>query len=181
MAHSGGLIATPELGDTFAIVEAAAAEGAGVGNRAGNWVDASGYAIVPHLTPFERNRIELDPEGTADTVEIASTSLTVIPDAGAAVKVTFPTRVGYGLLVDTRLPDGHATPFGAEVSDQSGAVIGSVGQGGQLYARVGQRQGRLTVRWGSQAGQRCQLQYQLPAEADGFTTLPDTRLCHPLD
>lgn len=180
VAHSGGVIATPELGDTFAIVEAPAAEGAGVGNRVGNRVNASGYAIVPHLTPFEPNRIDLDPEGTADTVEIASTSLSVIPDAGAAVKVTFPTRVGYGLLVDTRLPDGRSTPFGAEVSDETGTIIGSVGQGGQLYARVSQHQGRLVVRWGSQADQRCQIQYQLPAGADGFTTLSGSRLCNPL-
>ena len=146
----------------------------------GNRVNASGYAIVPHLTPFEPNRIDLDPEGTADTVEIASTSLSVIPDAGAAVKVTFPTRVGYGLLVDTRLPDGRSTPFGAEVSDETGTIIGSVGQGGQLYARVSQHQGRLVVRWGSQADQRCQIQYQLPAGADGFTTLSGSRLCNPL-
>ncbi|MGL4206302.1 MAG: fimbria/pilus outer membrane usher protein, partial [Aeromonadaceae bacterium] len=177
VAHSGGVIATPDLGDTFAIVEAPAAEGAGVANRQGNHIDSSGYAIVPYLTPFENNHLDLDPQGMAETVELTSTSQSVIPDAGAAIKVTFPTRVGYGLLLDTRLTNGQSAPFGAQVLDHDGHEIGSVGQGGQLYARVSQKTGNLTVRWGKQADQRCQISYQLPQQATGLTTLPDTHLC----
>ncbi len=179
VAHSGGVIATPDLGDTFAIVEAPAAEGASVANKQGNRIDSSGYAIVPYLTPFESNRLDLDPQGMPETVELASTSQSVIPDAGAAIKVTFPTRVGYGLLIDTRQPNGKSAPFGAQVLDSAGHEIGSIGQGGQLYARVSAHQGYLTVRWGKQPDQSCQIAYQLPKQATGLTTLPDTHLCLP--
>jgi outer membrane usher protein len=37
-----------------------------------------------------------------------------------------------------------------------------VGQGGQIYARVEDNTGKLTVKWGKQDGQRCEIKYRLP-------------------
>lgn len=180
VAHAGGIEATPELGNTFAIVEAKEAEGAAIANRTGNRVNRSGYAIVPHLTPFEENRIALDPQGMAETVELASTSRAVVPDAGAAIKVSFPTRVGYSLLLETRQADGKPVPFGAEVFDERQQSVGNVGQGGQLYARVTRKTGTLTLRWGEQRGQQCQVRYRLPEHPEGMTLISGSQPCQSL-
>ena len=180
VAHAGGVQATPELGDTFAIVEAREAEGAEVANREGNRVNRSGYAIVPHLTPFEENRIVLDPQGMAETVELTSTSRAVVPDAGAAIKVSFPTKVGYSLLLETRQADGKPAPFGAEVFNEEQQSVGNVGQGGQLYARVTRKQGTLTLRWGAQSAEQCQIRYRLPEHPEGMTLISGSQLCQSL-
>jgi hypothetical protein len=37
-----------------------------------------------------------------------------------------------------------------------------VGQGGQIYARVEENTGKLTVKWGKQVGQSCEIKYRLP-------------------
>jgi outer membrane usher protein len=60
---------------------------------------------------------------------------------------------------------GKPLPFGADVLDSKGNVVGSVGQAGQAYALVEQEQGALTVRWGSEAQQSCLLLYQRVPEA----------------
>lgn len=70
---------------------------------------------------------------------------------GAAVPVQFATKVGYGLLLDTRLANQQPAPFGAQVLDAQGQEVGTVGQGGQLYARVSQLRGQLHVRWGAKS------------------------------
>ena len=44
--------------------------------------------------------------------------------------------------------DGSIPPMGAEVLSDEGAVIGMVGQGGQVYARINHNSGRLLIRWG---------------------------------
>ncbi|WP_131645990.1 FimD/PapC C-terminal domain-containing protein, partial [Klebsiella aerogenes] len=40
-------------------------------------------------------------------------------------------------------------------------VVGSVGQSGQIYARVEKARGRLTVKWGERTGQQCSVNYGL--------------------
>jgi outer membrane usher protein len=39
--------------------------------------------------------------------------------------------------------------MGADVFDSAGNEIGMVGQGGQIYARVEDNTGKLTVKWGA--------------------------------
>lgn len=180
VAHAGGWLAVPELGDTFAIIAAPQAAGAKLTGWAGVTINDEGYAIAPNLTPFSRNHLELDPQGTLDTVELSTTSQWVVPDAGAAVPVQFATKVGYGLLLDTRLANQQPAPFGAQVLDAQGQEVGTVGQGGQLYARVSQLRGQLHVRWGGEVHQQCQLNYQLPADAAGLSLIAEPQTCLPL-
>ncbi|MEY0927994.1 fimbria/pilus outer membrane usher protein, partial [Klebsiella quasipneumoniae subsp. quasipneumoniae] len=79
VAHEGGVIATPDIGETFAIVQAPKAAGATVANRIGRPVDNRGYTIIPYLNPFTENWLDLDPQGISDQVEIVSSSTVVVP------------------------------------------------------------------------------------------------------
>ncbi|MED5608318.1 fimbria/pilus outer membrane usher protein [Pseudomonas sp. JH-2] len=157
--HSGGVTFGPYLGDTFALVEAKGATGAKVLNSQSTTIDGNGYALVPAITPYRYNSVALDPEGMEGKAELEDGEQRVAPYAGAAVKVTFKTRTGNALLIRTHQADGQNVPLGAEAYDESGSVIGMVGQGGQVYVRSDKPKGRLTLRWGDDASERCELPY----------------------
>ena len=159
--HSGGLTLGPYVGDTFALVEAKGASGAGVRGGQGARVDANGYAVVPSLSPYRYNPISLDPQGIDENAELVETERKIAPYAGAAVRVEFKTLTGHPLLIQAKLPGGEPLPLGAEVLDGNGVNIGMVGQGGQVYARAEGDKGQLRVQWGERKEDSCLLPYDL--------------------
>ncbi|CAG9175148.1 Outer membrane usher protein HtrE [Cupriavidus laharis] len=165
VAYAGGVSFTPTMGETLAIVEAADAAGARLVNGSGLRVDPWGRAVVPALVPFSRNQVEIDPKGLPVNVDLDSTLQQVAPTAGAVVAVRFETADrGRPAVIRTSTVDGKPLPFGAEVRDDQGANIGTVGQGGRIVARgLRADQGQLTARWGKTAQDTCRLDYALPA------------------
>jgi outer membrane usher protein len=169
VAHPGGITFGQPLGDTVAIVQAPDAAGARIGNAAGVRIDHAGYALVPYVTPYVLNTIDIDPAGLPLDVQLDNTSTQVAPRAGAVVMVKFKSESGRFVLIQTHLADGKTLPFGAEVEDEQGQPIGVVGQAGRIMARVSREAGQLGVQWQDSAGSehRCTLTYQTPAAAAG--------------
>ncbi|WP_412547485.1 fimbria/pilus outer membrane usher protein [Pseudomonas aeruginosa] len=159
--HRGGLTLGPYVGDTFALVEAKGASGAGVRGGQGARVNGNGYAVVPSLSPYRYNPVSLDPQGMGEEAELLETERKIAPYAGAAVHVKFRTLTGHPLLIQAQLADGSALPLGANVLDSQGVNIGMVGQGGQVYARAEGDKGRLRVQWSERPGDACLLDYDL--------------------
>ncbi|HBW8009192.1 TPA: fimbrial biogenesis outer membrane usher protein, partial [Klebsiella pneumoniae] len=164
IAWQNGIVATPYTGDTFAVVEAKGAKGAKVGGYSGIRIDPWGHAAVPYLNPYEMNEITIDPKGLPYDVELENTTDKVAPYSGAVSRIVFRTSRGTPLLIMAKQTSGEVVPFGAEVYDGAGTVVGSVGQSGQIYARVEQNRGQLTVKWGSQGNQSCHINYILPPQ-----------------
>lgn len=160
IAWQNGVVATPYTGDTFAVVEAPGAKGAKVGGYPGIRVDGFGHAAIPYLNPYEMNEINLDPKGTSQGLEFNNTSDRVAPLSGAVSRVRFSTQEGIPLLITLRDAQNNPLPFGADVMDSSGAVVGSVGQMGQAYVRGENREDTLMVKWGTSAGQQCRFSYR---------------------
>ncbi|MGF6852582.1 outer membrane usher protein [Paraburkholderia sp. CI3] len=159
VAHGGGVTFGPYLSNTFGLVEAKGAEGATVRNGSGARVDSSGYAIVPSLTPYRFNDVALDTKGINQNAELTGNQIRVAPYAGSAVLLKFSTLTGNALLIGATLPEGEPLPLGADVLDSTGAAIGMVGQGGQVYARVPEDRGTLTVKWGERSEDQCAIAY----------------------
>ncbi|MDD2046025.1 fimbria/pilus outer membrane usher protein [Pseudomonas putida] len=162
VGHAGGLTAAPSLGESFAIVHAPGAAHARLKQAPQVRLDRRGYGVLPQLTPYSLNTVELDPKGTSQDVELQISSQQVVPRAGAAPLLYYPTRSGRSAVIDARLADGGALPFAAQVLDESGDELGMVGQGSRLHVRGVNQQGRLQVRWGDSAQQKCLLNYQMP-------------------
>ena len=162
VVHSGGITLTPHRGDTMVLIQAPGARDARVLNASGLRVDGSGYAVVPYVTPYRLNTITLDPGNMAHDVELDSSSLSVAPYAGAISYLRFATRTGKALLIRVRRPEGAVLPFGAQVTDAAGQLLGLVGQSGRLYVRSEHDVGQLQVRWGTEPSQQCTVHYQLP-------------------
>ena len=161
VAHAGGVTFAPELGDTLGIVQAPDARGARINGNHSGQIGGNGYAVVPHLTPYRQNVVELDPKDLSVDVELKTAAQNVAPRAGAVVRLHFETVSGQALLITALREDGSALPFGSDVFDEQGASVGIVAQGGKAFVRVAQPQGWLSVKWGTQAHASCRLAYAL--------------------
>lgn len=159
--HSGGITAGPYLSDTFALIEAKGAAGAGLFSSQQITINNQGYALLPSMTPYRFNRITLDPAGMNEDSELIDSEHNVAPVAGAGVKVTFRTRSGKALLIKSTLQNGLPVPAGADVLEENGGIVGMVGQGGQIYVRSEQSSGKLIIRWGEGLGDRCLLPFDI--------------------
>nr|WP_279237582.1 fimbria/pilus outer membrane usher protein [Dyella sedimenti] len=169
IAHPGGVTFGQPISDTVGIVHAPGAEGARVNSGGGIRVDRFGYAIVPYLTPYNLNTVQVDPKGLPLDVQLDATSAQVAPYAGAIVMLSFKTENGRTLIVHSQLDDGEALPFGAEVFNEKDMSLGVVGQNGQILVRGVEASGRLTVRWQDDDGtpRSCSFAYQLPSREKG--------------
>ncbi|HYG45707.1 MAG TPA: fimbria/pilus outer membrane usher protein [Bordetella sp.] len=161
VAYSGGVVLGPMLGETAALVEAKDAGGARVTNYSGVRLNRRGRAIVPYLSPYRQNTVEIDPKGLSTDVELKETSRRLAPTAGAIALVRFETERGYSVLMTLTDAQGSTLPFGAAVLDQEGNNIGFVAQAGQALVRLPARQGTLRVKWGDGAGKNCAVPYDV--------------------
>ncbi|MEE7533820.1 fimbrial biogenesis outer membrane usher protein [Klebsiella huaxiensis] len=160
VAHPGGITFSPYTGDTLAVVQAKGAEGATVSSYPGIVVDRWGHAIVPYLDPYQMNEISLDPKGIDDNIELENTAQKVAPYVGAVVMLKYNTQRGTPVLILSQY-NNEAIPFGSVVFDDTGNNIGSVGQGGQIYARVNKERGQLRIKWGDANSHQCTVDYIL--------------------
>jgi outer membrane usher protein len=169
VAHPGGITFGQPMGDTIGIVYAPGAEGARLNSAAGARIDRFGYALVPYLTPYNLNTVQIDPKGLPLDVQLDATSAQVAPHAGAVVMLKFKTESGRTIIVRAHLQDGQALPFGAEVSNDKGIALGVVGQAGQILVRGVDQAGQLTARWQDDNGtaQSCSFSYHLAPIAKG--------------
>ncbi|MEI7035468.1 fimbria/pilus outer membrane usher protein [Fulvimonas yonginensis] len=179
--HAGGVTFGQLMGDTVGLVHAPGAAGASVSSASGVHVDRHGYALLPYLMPYTLNTVRLDPKGLPLDVQLKATSAQVAPHAGAVALVTFQTDRGRTVILQARRPDGRALPFGAEVFNAQGVVLGVVGQGGKILARGVDARGELTARWQDEAGnaQACSLRYALPSDGPTATRRVVQTTCLP--
>jgi outer membrane usher protein len=169
VAHPGGVIFGQATGDTMAIISAPGAAGARVVNASGVRINSSGYALVPYLTPYNLNNIQIDPKGLPLTVQLDATSAQVAPHSGAVVMLSFKTKTGRSLVARIRQSDGTPVPFGAEVVDEQNQVVGVVGQAGRTLLRSEKDQGQLSVQWKNQDSQSMSCSFPYHLSGDGKT------------
>lgn len=167
VVHPAGITFGQSLGDSIAIVVAPEAAGAKLTNTTGVKLDRSGQAVVPYITPYQINSLELDPKGIPDDVELLSTSQEVVPRSGAVIMAKFNTISGRAFLINAHQANGKPLPFGAGAYDEKGQAVGVVGQGGQIFVRVNGDQGKLRISTNGKDLNQCTLSYQLSPKPKG--------------
>lgn len=169
VAHAGGILFGAEQGQTMALVFAPDAAGAKVNNVTGLTVNKAGYAVIPYVTPYRLNDVTLDPQGMSSRVELQESSQRIAPYAGAIAKVDFSTKSGYAVYIRSQKADGSNLPFSSTVLNQNNEAVGIVAQGSMVYLRTEQLNDVLTVKWGEDATQQCQIAYDVSAQAQDKT------------
>lgn len=164
VAHQGGITFGQPMGDTVAIVHVPGADGAHITNAPGVRINRSGYALVPYLTPYQLDTIQIDPQGLPLNVQLDATSAQVAPYAGAVVMVAFKSHEGRALIARIKMVEGQSAPFGAEVVNAQGETLGVVGQGGLALLRGVGESGRISVKWQGldDTAKSCSFAYALP-------------------
>lgn len=181
LLHSGGLTLAPgSISDTdsLVLIKASGAKGARLNGGDGEIGD-SGYAIMPYLSAYRENRVGLDTSTLTTDVEIKNTSTVTVPRSGAVVLVNFETDESRSAVLELQRSDKGFIPMGADVLNEKGELIGSVGQAGQAYVRGIEDKGTLRVIWGNGKGSDCTVHYQITADAQkaGLTTLLTNQMC----
>lgn len=173
LVHSGGLTLSPNTGDTIALVSAPGGAGASIGGLSGLVIDKDGYGVLPYLSPYRMNTINLDPKGSSMDVTFQNTSQQVAPFAGAIVRVDFQTKVGQSAVIHITNGRSLKLPFGADVRDAAGNVVGVVGQGNNLFVQGVGDNGSLRVSLPGDAS--CLVAYRFGQAAAGGNGLWQTQ------
>ncbi|WP_313048499.1 fimbria/pilus outer membrane usher protein [Atlantibacter subterraneus] len=173
VAHPHGVTFSQSLGQSLAIVKAPGANDTRIQNNTGIYTDWRGYAVVPYVTPYKKNRVALDPSTLRDDVDIDTAVQTVIPTQGAVVMADFNTRVGRRALM-TLIYRGLPVPFGAEAKLSDGGS-GIVGDDGQVYLSGVPERGEIVVSWSG--AERCRVHYQLPDSSADVPVLETEQEC----
>lgn len=173
LVHSGGITLGLPVGESIGLLYAPGASGARVSSSPGARVDGNGYAIVPYLTPYIRNTVNIDPKGLGLNVELNETSQSITPRAGAVVRLKYNSVTGRAAIITVRMANGLAIPFGASVLSPSGETIGQAGQAGRMFVRGVADSGSLIVRWGDGTDEQCRLDYRLAPRIASAVTAYD--------
>ncbi len=145
IAHSGGVVLSPESGSTMALIEAKDAAGAMLPGSPGTRVDSNGYAILPYLRPYRINAVEIDPKGSHDDVAFDRTVAQVVPWEGSVVKVAFGTKVQNNLTLQARR-EPRAVAVCGKYFLPDGKEIGVVGRGSMMFISDANAK-RAIVKW----------------------------------
>ncbi|AUJ81898.1 fimbrial assembly protein [Enterobacter cancerogenus] len=173
VAHPHGITLSQPLGQSLAIVNAPGADDTKVQNNTGVYTDGRGYAVVPYVNPYKKNRIALDTSTLGDEVDIDTAVQTVTPTQGAVVMADFNTRVGRRVLM-TLYYRGLPVPFGAQAKLKEGSS-GIVGDDGQVYLTGVPQEGEIAVNWNGV--QQCAVHYRLPEQENQPPVITVTQEC----
>lgn len=156
LAHAGGLEFGQSLGDTVALIEVTDTPGVGVNNAPGVRTNQRGYALVPYVQPYRKNRISLDTSELDPSIDIHEGVTRVVPRRGAVVKAVFNASRSEKVILNLRLSNGSVPPFGTSVLDEAGVSAGVVGPGGQVLLS-GIDGTVYHLKWGEKTEQQCEV------------------------
>ncbi|QNH65091.1 fimbrial biogenesis outer membrane usher protein [Proteus vulgaris] len=176
VAHSGGVVLGQQLGETSAIVNIPEAADVAVLNQAGVETNSYGYALVPYITPYRKNTIDIDTSALPENTEMALTSQTVSPSRGALVKANFSANVGYRALIALTLENGEFIPFGSQVIFKDNPQLNNiVGNDGEVYLSGLSEKGQFIVKYNDK---QCSANYNLLGISHYLGLYKTTVVCH---
>ncbi|HHR6130548.1 TPA: fimbria/pilus outer membrane usher protein [Providencia alcalifaciens] len=160
VAHSGGVVLGQQLGETVALVEIPDAASVPILNQTGIQTNGQGYALVPYITAYRSNGIQIDTSKLPDNTEMELTTQNVAPSRGAIAKASFNANVGYRVIMVISFADGKPVPFGAQaIFKDNGQLNGLVGNDGELYLSGLAESGHFIIQYNDK--QQCQVDYNL--------------------
>jgi outer membrane usher protein len=166
---AGGMaFASRPVGEgSFAIVQVPDTPGVPVrlSNQVVAETDSRGFAFVPGLLAWQKNRIEVDPAELPLDTDVAAPVQEVVPYARSGSVLRFDVKRSRRALLVLLQPDGKPVPVGARVRLLPGGREFPVANRGEAWLEdlAAERQ-RVEVAW---QGGGCQLDLVVPAAVAG--------------
>lgn len=160
VVHRHGVTLSHTLGDTFGLIEAPGVENLEVSSSQNVYTDSRGYAVVPYLTPWHYNDIDIDTHKLASNADIDAIHHDVVPTKGAMVVMRYKTHLGKRALITLHNGAG-VVPFGATVTLEGTEETGIVGDSGVVFLSGLTDSGNLHVVWGKGRARECHAPYHL--------------------
>ncbi|KRG62262.1 hypothetical protein ABB27_18445 [Stenotrophomonas terrae] len=157
VVHAGGLTLAQSLQSSNVLVHATDGAGIGLENRTGVRLDRRGYGVISGVAAYRNNRVALRSDDLGGDIDASRINGTVVPTRGALVRMHFDTRRGNNLMIHSRLSNGKRVPMGAGVFDKQGHKRGVAGPDGALFVSGVRADDSLSVRWGQETYQACEL------------------------
>lgn len=175
---------SPQITDSFAVVHAPGQANMAVyqEHRKVAETDDQGYALLPRLLSYHRNKITIDGEKLPLNVKASSTKYEAIPYYRSGVFVPFhivSSRSAFFTVVD---PIGQPLPPGTTVfhkHDYQAGEFGNgqpLGYGGELYFSGLQETNTLLAKWHDSL---CQFDLSVAPSDEPIMQLPQ-QTCYPL-
>lgn len=132
VVHPYGVTLSRQLleGAGYALVRTPDASGIRISNHSGLMTDSRGYVIVPSLSVYRDNVINLDTSSLADDVDVVDAVRHGIPEKEALIKADYQTSIGYRAFL-TLTNEGTPLPFGTMVS--AGEATGLTDERGRVW------------------------------------------------
>jgi outer membrane usher protein len=124
-----------QVTDSFALVDAAGVPDVTVfvENQPVGRTDADGVLLVPHLRPYERNHLSIDPAQLPLDVSVDVPSIDVVPAYRSGATVRLPVARDHAGVFHLQRADGRPVPAGAIVTLKSASF--PVGLDGLTYVK----------------------------------------------
>lgn len=163
MLHADGITASQSIYDSAVLVKAQGIENLKVNNTQALYTDANGFAVIPSVTRYERNKINVDAATLTGNNDIAVSTTTVVPTQGAIVLADFHAKRGARVLLKV-MYKGKPISFGTQVSvfeDTQQISSGIVANDGEVYLSGVPAQSQIVAKWGTNENQRCEIPLSL--------------------
>jgi outer membrane usher protein len=136
-------------------------------NQMVGMTDANGYALLPRLRAYERNRVAVEQSDLPLDAVIDRLALEVIPYYRSGVYAEFPIHRSKSATLKILLEDGSPVPAGATARLDGNANTFPVGENGDIFLTDLSQANRLRVSWQRQT---CQIDFEFAPDKD---PLPD--------
>ncbi len=158
----GGVHASQRINNSFALVDVPGYPGIPitVGGQRRGATDANGQILVPRLSPYQTNSIQLDPSALPISAELESIESAVVPAWRSGALAKFTIRSGRAAVISIKLEDGSDMPAGAVIkidNDKQDFYVANRGLG--YVTGLSDKVNQLTLLW---KGQKCRLEVSLP-------------------
>lgn len=137
-----------------------------VNNAQSLYTNSSGFAVIPTVTRYERNKISVDTATLSGNNDVAINTTTVVPTQGAIVLVNFQAKRGARVLLKLQHA-GKPIAFGTQVSvieNEEQVTGGIVANDGEVYLSGVPEQSIVIVKWGNSHNQQCTVPLSLSLE-----------------
>ena len=122
-----------------------------------------GVALIPNLLPYQKMKVNLDPNSVPLNTDISSYEATVIPYANSGVLIPFEITVIRNAVMTLKMPSGKEVPEGAVITLKGQTNQFLSGMNGEVFVTGASDHNEGHASW---EGNECDFAFDLPAVSD---------------